>query len=161
MTSTDMTADELRDLAARTYRTCVERQARIAKRDEEARRAHDTVLARCDELERENRELRAALLTEKARWHTQQAARGMRGHVGAPPHLASPLTAPRLDESVREAELAEAARCERSLRERWEARTDEARAALRDLVEALSLDDGPRTEAIRQARATLERWGMR
>jgi hypothetical protein len=58
MTSTDKTADELRDLAARTYRTCVERQRRIAKRDEEARRAHTAILARCDEVERELRELR-------------------------------------------------------------------------------------------------------
>lgn len=55
---TNMTADELRDLAARTYRACVERQARIAKRDEEARRAHAAILARCDEVERELRELR-------------------------------------------------------------------------------------------------------
>lgn len=37
----------------------------------------------------------------------------------------------------------------------------DARAALRDLVAALALDDGPRIEAIRRARATLERWGMR
>lgn len=46
-------------------------------------------------------------------------------------------------------------------RRRWEARTDVARSALRDLVDALSLDDGPRIEAIRRARETLERWGMR
>lgn len=38
---------------------------------------------------------------------------------------------------------------------------DEARAGLRDLVDALPLDDRPRTEAIRRARETLARWGMR
>ena len=36
-----------------------------------------------------------------------------------------------------------------------------ARAQLRDLVAALSLDDGPRAKAIQHARAVLEEWGMR
>ncbi len=58
-------------------------------------------------------------------------------------------------------EAREVARCEASLRLRWEQRTAEARGALRDLVAALSLDDGPRAKAIQHARAVLEEWGMR
>lgn len=53
-----MTADELHELALRTYRTCVERQRRTSRRDEEARRAHTAILERCDEVERELRDLR-------------------------------------------------------------------------------------------------------
>ncbi len=58
----------------------------------------------------------------------------------------------------------EVARCEASLRLRWEQRTEEARAELRSLLSAvtsLNDDDGPRAAAIQHARAVLEDWGMR
>jgi len=58
-------------------------------------------------------------------------------------------------------EAREVARCEASLRLRWEKRTEQARAELRDLVAALGLDDGPRAKAIQHARAVLADWGMR
>lgn len=199
MTSTDKTADELRDLASRTYRACVARQARTAKRDEEARRAHAAILARCDEVERELRELRddhietlahlvacvevlglprdtdgpalveavraralprAEVRAERLERHAQEAARGL-VHV----HIDEPVSLARghhIDEPVRDVversfynrdraawserakraesqlalamawgeELADAVRCEASLRWRWEVRTDEARRAL-------------------------------
>lgn len=57
--STDMTAEQLLDLAWRTARTCRERQRRVAARAEEDRARLAALHAHVDELERENARLRA------------------------------------------------------------------------------------------------------
>lgn len=58
-TSTNLTAEQLLELALRTSRTCRERQRRTAVRAEEERARLAALHGRIDELERENERLKA------------------------------------------------------------------------------------------------------
>lgn len=62
--STDMTAEQLLDLAVRTARTCGERQRRVAARSEEDRARLAALHAHIDKLEREN--ARLAMVEKRA-----------------------------------------------------------------------------------------------
>ena len=182
-----MTADELHALAVRTrdaarlaerhgtsthgYRRAAreacermgEMAEQLAEAEERARLAEVDADAFQETLAKAERE------RDEAYARSGYAERELSDAFGLPVTIGpSPGEAKRVVDALRRER--DSLRCERdSWRNMCEARPDEdavcelheARDALRALVDALSLDDGPRAKAIQHARAVLEEWGMR